>query len=185
MNVLTYSMDHWNEVKSIVHMRRDVSLKSLKTSLNNSLHHVNVSMSFMVGWNEIKFLDFSRKNLLTSLNNPLLHANASTNSMNYWNEIKPIVHMRRRLLIKESYHFFELFLARSECIDIFNETLKWMIHDFSRQSLLTILNNILHHVNASTYLMDSLSGWLIVGLKTHCLTRDLGQWVVCPPWRFF
>ena len=26
-------------------------------------------------------------------------------------------------------------------------------------------------------------GWLVVGSKGDCLTRDLGLWVECPPWR--
>ena len=25
-------------------------------------------------------------------------------------------------------------------------------------------------------------GWLVLGFMADCLTRDLGQWVVCPPW---
>ena len=30
-----------------------------------------------------------------------------------------------------------------------------------------------------------LVGWLVVGFKADCLTRDLGVWVGCPPWEIF
>ena len=30
-----------------------------------------------------------------------------------------------------------------------------------------------------------LVGWLVVEFMANCLTRDLGQWVGCPPWGFF
>ena len=29
------------------------------------------------------------------------------------------------------------------------------------------------------------SGWLVVGIKADCLTRDLGVLVECPPWGVF
>ena len=28
-------------------------------------------------------------------------------------------------------------------------------------------------------------GWLVVGVKADCLTRDLGLWVECPSWGSF
>ena len=33
-----------------------------------------------------------------------------------------------------------------------------------------------------THIFAHTDGWLIVRFKADCLTRDLGQWVECPPW---
>ena len=35
------------------------------------------------------------------------------------------------------------------------------------------------------YTVLRLVGWLVVGFMIDCLTRDLGQWVGCPPWGSF
>ena len=46
-------------------------------------------------------------------------------------------------------------------------------------------NSEFPHHKETTFMHPSKNlyvGWLVVGFKADCITRDLGIWVECPPW---
>ena len=59
-----------------------------------------------------------------------------------------------------------------------------VVNQILRQSL--VCADFLTEIASTLCLIDLFSVVVVVvGVKADCLTRDLGLWVVCPPWGFF